>query len=152
MPELTRRRSTDAREECWHVHYGDVLAGTIAIGNGNPHDEDPWEWHCGFYLGCHPGEPRPASRRPAPISKKHGRFFWRNEPRLTFRRGVTSKIGPLENMRCASRVASGRKTAIAETKYVMKCICGQQFDSHRIEDTIIHVPHITARGGYEIRH
>ena len=75
MPELTRRRSTDAREECWHVHYGDVLAGTIAIGNGNPHDEDPWEWHCGFHLGCHPGEPRPASRRPAPISKTHGRFF-----------------------------------------------------------------------------
>src|SRR5258707_849598 len=87
MPELTRRRSTDAREECWHVHYGDVLAGTIPIRNGNPHDEDPWDWHCGFYPGCHPGEPRPASRRPAPISKKHGRFFWRNEPRLTFRRG-----------------------------------------------------------------
>jgi hypothetical protein len=56
MPALTRRRSTDAREECWHVHYGDVLAGTIAIGSGNPHDEDPWEWHCGFYPGGHPGE------------------------------------------------------------------------------------------------
>ena len=56
MPELTRRRSTDAREECWHVYHGDVLAGTIPIRNGNPHDEDPWEWHCGFYPGCHPGE------------------------------------------------------------------------------------------------
>ena len=43
MPELTRRRSTDAREECWHVYYGDVQAGTIAIGSGSPHDEDPWE-------------------------------------------------------------------------------------------------------------
>ena len=31
MPELTRRRSTDAPEECWHVYYGDVHAGTIAI-------------------------------------------------------------------------------------------------------------------------
>jgi hypothetical protein len=56
MPELTRRRSIDAREECWHVYYGDVLAGTIPIRSGNPHDEDPWEWHCGFYPGCHPGE------------------------------------------------------------------------------------------------
>jgi hypothetical protein len=28
MPELTRRRSPDAREECWHVYYGDVHAGT----------------------------------------------------------------------------------------------------------------------------
>jgi hypothetical protein len=43
MPELTRRRSIDAREECWHVYYGDVLAGTIPIRSGNPHDEDPWE-------------------------------------------------------------------------------------------------------------
>src|ERR1700675_913994 len=58
MPELTRRRSTDAREECWHVYYGDVLAGTIAIGSGNPHNEDPWEWHCGFYPDSHPGEHR----------------------------------------------------------------------------------------------
>src|SRR5260370_6167930 len=21
-----------------------------------PHDEDPWEWHCGFYPGSEPGE------------------------------------------------------------------------------------------------
>ena len=34
---------------------------------------------------------------------------------------------------------------------LMKCVCGQQFDSHRIDDTVIHVPHITARSGYEIR-
>ena len=53
---LTRRRSTDAREECWHIYYGDVHAGTIAIRSGNPHDEDPWEWHCGFYPGSKPGE------------------------------------------------------------------------------------------------
>ena len=55
MPELTRR-SSDAREECWHVYYGGVLAGTIAIRSGNPRHEDPWEWHCGFYPGCHPRE------------------------------------------------------------------------------------------------
>src|ERR1700686_4062351 len=54
MPALTRRRSTDAREECWHVYYGDVHAGTIAIRAGIPHDEDPWGWACGFYPGSHP--------------------------------------------------------------------------------------------------
>jgi len=31
MPELTRRRSAEAREECWHIYYGDIHAGTIAI-------------------------------------------------------------------------------------------------------------------------
>jgi hypothetical protein len=51
MPALTRRRSTDAREECWHIFYGDVHAGTIAIRSGVPHDEDQWGWSCGFYPG-----------------------------------------------------------------------------------------------------
>jgi hypothetical protein len=56
MPALTRRRSTDAREECWHIYYGDVRVGTIAIRSGNPYDEDPWEWSCGFYPGSHLSE------------------------------------------------------------------------------------------------
>jgi hypothetical protein len=30
--------------------------GVIAIRTGSPHDEDPWEWHCGFYPGSRPGE------------------------------------------------------------------------------------------------
>jgi hypothetical protein len=56
MPELTRRRSLDASEECWHVYYGDVRVGTIAIRTGIPPHEDPWGWACGFYHGSHPGE------------------------------------------------------------------------------------------------
>jgi hypothetical protein len=55
MPARTRRRSTDASEECWHVYCGDVQVGTIAIRTGTPRDEDPWGWDCGFYPGSHPG-------------------------------------------------------------------------------------------------
>ena len=55
MPELTRRRYPE-RPDCWHVYYGDVRVGTIAMRVGNPHDTDPWEWICGFYPGCEPGE------------------------------------------------------------------------------------------------
>jgi hypothetical protein len=44
MPELTRRRYPEARDECWHVYFGDVHAGTLAIRTGNPHDTDSWEW------------------------------------------------------------------------------------------------------------
>jgi hypothetical protein len=29
MPKLTRRRDPSARQECWHVYYGDVRVGTI---------------------------------------------------------------------------------------------------------------------------
>ena len=42
MPALTRRRYTEYRDECWHIYYGDVHVGTIAILTGIPHDEDPW--------------------------------------------------------------------------------------------------------------
>jgi hypothetical protein len=30
------------RPDCWHIYYGDVQAGTIAMRAGNPHDTDPW--------------------------------------------------------------------------------------------------------------
>jgi hypothetical protein len=40
--ELTRRRSTDEREECWHIFYGDVRVGTIGIRRGVPVDVDQW--------------------------------------------------------------------------------------------------------------
>ena len=56
MPELTRRRSEQHREECWHIYFGDVPVGTIAERTGNPHDTDQWEWSCGFYPGSGPGE------------------------------------------------------------------------------------------------
>jgi hypothetical protein len=35
-----------------------VKCSPIAIRSGNPHNEDPWEWHCGFYPDSHPGEHR----------------------------------------------------------------------------------------------
>jgi hypothetical protein len=50
MPQpsnLTRRRSAD-RPDCWHIYFGDVQTGIIAMRSGNPHDTDPWEWSCGF--------------------------------------------------------------------------------------------------------
>jgi hypothetical protein len=87
MPELTRRRSTDAREECWHVYYRDVHAGTIAIRSGNPHDEDPWEWHCVFYPGSEPGEQNGTAAtfdEAARISSAPGGYFCRGELRRDF--------------------------------------------------------------------
>jgi hypothetical protein len=49
MPDLTRRRDPDAREECWLIYYDDVHAGTIGIRSGVPVDQDQWGWQCGFY-------------------------------------------------------------------------------------------------------
>ncbi len=55
MPALTRRRYPE-RQDSWHVYFGDVHVGTIARGVGQPHDQDPWQWLCGFYPGSEPGE------------------------------------------------------------------------------------------------
>jgi hypothetical protein len=52
MPALTRRCYPERR----HVNYGDVQVGTIAKRTGAPHNGDPWEWLCGFYPGCGPGD------------------------------------------------------------------------------------------------
>jgi hypothetical protein len=53
---LTRCRDPEAREECWHVYYGDVRAGVITRSTGRPLDGPQWQWHCGFYPGSNPGE------------------------------------------------------------------------------------------------
>jgi hypothetical protein len=47
MPALTRRRYPE-RPDRWHVYYGDVHVGTIAIRAGVPVDVDQWGWDCGF--------------------------------------------------------------------------------------------------------
>jgi len=62
-----------------------VKCSPIAIRSGNPHNEDPWEWHCGFYPDSHPGEHR--GEAAATFDEARADF----EPRLTFRRGGTRK-------------------------------------------------------------
>ena len=54
MPTLTRRRYPE-RHDCWHVYYGDVHVGTIAIRAGVPVDVDQWGGDCGFYPRSHHG-------------------------------------------------------------------------------------------------
>jgi hypothetical protein len=34
---------------------------------------------------------------------------------------------------------------------LMTCRCGQVFDSHRLEDTLVHVPHISAAESEHVR-
>ena len=53
MPELSRRPHPE-RSDCWHVFYGDVQVGTIAIQAGLPVKAKQWRWDVDFY---------PASRR-----------------------------------------------------------------------------------------
>jgi hypothetical protein len=49
--------------------------------------------------------------------------------------------------------AAGEKLPSQKPNSLMRCPCGETFDSHRLEHTMIHVPHITkAQSAREIRH
>jgi hypothetical protein len=65
MPALTRRRHPE-RPDCWHVYYGDVQVGTIAVQPGLPVSAKQWRWDCGFCPPSHRG------RDPAGYSSSFG--------------------------------------------------------------------------------
>jgi hypothetical protein len=145
MPELTRRRSLDAPEDCWHVYYGDVRVGTIAIRTGVPHHEDPWGWICGFYPGSEPGEY--LDRTAAIFNQARADFetawrifsakrteadyqAWRDQRDWTERKYAMWERGE----RMPSQMPSS----------LMTCPCGVAFDSHDPEGSYVHRVHIYA--------
>jgi hypothetical protein len=154
MPALTHRRDLEAHEERWNVYYGDVRVGKIGLRAGVPNDVDQSGWSCGFYPGCHPGECTDGS---APtfdqarvefedawavfLSNRTEADFqeWRRQRDFTERKYGMWKAGE----RCPSQ----------KPNTMMRCPCGESFDSHRLEHTVIHVPHITAaQRANEVRH
>jgi hypothetical protein len=52
MPALTRRPHP-ACSDCWHIYYGNVQVGTIAVQPGLPVHAKQWRWDCGFYPASH---------------------------------------------------------------------------------------------------
>jgi hypothetical protein len=117
MPQLTRRRSPDAPEECWHIFYGDVQVGTIAIRVGVPHDEDPWGWNCGFYPGSHPCECTSGTADSFDEARADfegaWKIFFRSAPRPIFGRGAIRGIGPSGNMQCGKEARNCRRRSRA---------------------------------------
>jgi hypothetical protein len=120
-------------------------AGTIEIRSGIPFQEYPWGWSCGFYPGSHPGEHEdgtPPTFDQARIdfeaawrrflSKRTEADFqaWRDEQDWTARKYAMWEAG--------ERMPSQKPSSL------MRCPCGEMIDTHRIQDTMVHVPHITA--------
>jgi hypothetical protein len=153
MAALTRRRDPDAREECWLIYYGDMHAGTIAIRSGIPHDEDPWGWSCGFYPGSRPGEY--AYGTGATFDQARAEFEAAWQVFLSKRTEADFQAWRDQRTRTARKYAMwerGERMPSQKPSSLMRCPCGEVFDSHRLEHTLIHVPHITARAGVGIGH
>jgi hypothetical protein len=145
MPTLTRRHDIEAPDECWHVYYGNVRVGTIAKRAGIPFDKEPWGWACGFYPGSHPRECTngvavtfeearaefeeawavfPSNRTDADFAEWRHQWDWTAQKYAMWERGEKLPSQRPNKMTC--------------------CPCGEAFDSHRLEHTVIHVPHISA--------
>jgi hypothetical protein len=143
MPELTRRRSTDAPEECWHVFYGDVHVGTIAIRTGVPVDVDQWEWRCGFCLGMEPGQHQGGTAETFDHARADFEAAWRTLlPTLTeadFDRWRETRDWAKRKYAMWER---GEKLPSQIPSSMMRCPCGARFDSHDPEGSYVHRGHI----------
>jgi hypothetical protein len=143
LPTLTRCRYPE-RPDCWHIYYGDVHAGTIARRVGNPFDTDPWEWNCGFYPGSHPREC--TNDTAATFDQARADFEQAWVVFLSKRTEADFQAWRDARDRHAWKYAmweAGEKLP-SQKPTMMRCPCGEMFDSHRLENTLIHVPHITA--------
>jgi hypothetical protein len=144
MPELTRRRYPE-RPGCWHVYYGDVRVGTIAVRVGIPHDEDRWGWDCGFYPGSEPGEQTNGTGATFDEARESFEEAWRlfsakrTEPDYQAWRDQRDWTA-----RKYAMWERGERMPSQEPNSLMRCPCGETFDSHTLAHTLIHVPHITA--------
>jgi len=151
MPELTRRRSEQHREECWHIYFGDVPVGTIAERTGNPHDTDQWEWSCGFYPGSEPGEV--SCDTAATFEEARADFerawqvflsnrteadfqAWRDQRDWTARKYALWDAG--------KRLEPPSYGPGKPAHRFRKCPCGEVFIMHGPEEVFLHLPHVTA--------
>ena len=153
MPTLTRRRYPE-RPDCWHIYYDDVQAGTIARRVGNPFDTDDWEWNCGFYPGSHPGDCTTGTSATFDQARADFEAAWAvflsKRTEADFQEWRDGRDWHAWKYAMWAR---GEKLPSQKPSSLMKCPCGETFDSHRLENTLIHVPHIEAqKARREIRH
>jgi hypothetical protein len=144
MPVLTRRRYPEC-PDCWHVYYGDVHVGTIAKRAGIPNHEVAWGWSCGFYPGCHPGEHRYGTA----ATFDEARAGFERDWKVFLSNRTEADFQELRDDRDwhARRYAmwkAGEKMPSQRPNTMLRCPCGEVFDSQRLEHTAIHVPHIVA--------
>jgi hypothetical protein len=152
MPELTRRRSDD-RQHCWQISYGDIHAGTIAERVGNPPDTDAWEWRCGFYPGSHPGEHQNGTAPTFDEARAGFEEAWavflsrRTEADFQARRDARDWTARKYAMWERSELLPSQKP-----NSMMRCPCGETFDSHDPPGSYVHRVHIYAKQASEPRH
>jgi hypothetical protein len=130
--------------EAWLIHYADVEVEQIEKIEVLPHVGVTWHWRCGFYPGCEPGEIRGGDAATFGEARAAFEAAWR-----IFRAGCTEadfqawREDRDWHARKYAMWERGEKLPSQLSNSMMLCPCGSRFDSHRLEDSLIHVPHIT---------
>jgi hypothetical protein len=141
MPALTRRRDPDAHQETWLVYYGDVHAGTIMRCVGNPNMAPQWQWRCGFYPGSEPGEGKSGTAPSFEAARAAFLAAWRvflsNRTEADFQEWRDQRDW---TARKYALWGAGERLPSQRPSSMMRCICGKTFDSHWLEESLIHVP------------
>ena len=144
MPALTRRRYPE-RLDCWHVYYGDVNVGTIARRTGAPHDVDQWEWLCGFYPGCDPGDHTNGTAATFDEARAGFEEAWHellpNRTEADFQAWRDARDWTARKHAMWER---GEKMPSQIPTSMMGCPCGARFDSHDPAGSYVHLGHIYA--------
>jgi hypothetical protein len=104
---FSRRRSQNA---AMSAGMSSTATCMLAIRAGNPNDNDPWEWRCGFYPGSRPGECRTGTAASLDEARAGFEEAWKvflaAWSRPTFRNGATSATVRRRTCRSRSRSRS----------------------------------------------
>jgi hypothetical protein len=127
-------------------------AGTCGHDRDPPPGEDPWGWACGFYPGSHPGERTDGTAATFDQARADFEAAWREF--LSRRTEADFETWRAQRDWTARKYAmwqAGKPMPSQKPGSLMTCTCGQVFDSHRLEDTRVHVPHISAAASEHAR-
>src|ERR1700737_3778363 len=128
MPELTRRRSTEAREECWHIYYGERR------NDRDPHGQPPSAPAATFDQARSDFEAAwkvfLANRTEADFQASRDQRDWTARKYALWDAG--KKLEP-----------SSHGPGLPAHRF-RKCPCGGVFDMRALEENLVHVPHISA--------
>jgi hypothetical protein len=144
---LTRRRSKDAKQECWQIFYEDVQVGTIGLRAGVPGSVDQWGWECGFYPLSHRGQHLSGTAASFNDARDQFDAAWRVYlPKCTEQDFRDYRDQRNLTARKYAMWEAGEKLPTQTPSSIMPCVCGVRFDAHKPQESYLHRQHICARG------
>jgi hypothetical protein len=148
---LTRRRAADRGQETWHIYCAGVLVGTIMERIGNPTGTDPWLWQCGFAPGSAPGDCTSGTAESFDVARAAFERAWNvfsaKRTEADFQSWRDEQVW---HARKYGMWAAGELLPLQRPSTMMRCCCGEMFDSHDPGASLPHRRHIYAEQQHHV--